>query len=695
MTNRLSRLSITSFLFCTVIAMPFIAGSAIGKEHLLSEFDLEQSLTSAALVMSVRVDEVRPVRVIHGGKGSQTIHQYTFTPTRVLKGVYSRPQLLMTSADLQPYGYNFDPGAIQAGEHRLLILGRSNVGFYGAHRGSTTDLSYPRLNGSADPILAAAEALLAQQELNDRKQLVANIGSDLQQAEGRGAVILLAALARRSDIAAQHTPTISTVASQLRSNDSEVREAAALALAGYFETDYLEDPSNREIAVTELIASLENQIPRLSPRVATLQALALAPDSVRTNNEATDLLSLLTPSETNAEFTARLDIFGGVHEGQAGEAAESIAQMIGELPLDESHSVQRSATRALARVANEDGTAQLLERLQRKKLLGLESVPEILAIGSLFEHVADTWSIQKPLTEMDLTHAEQVAFLRASADSPTPELVPTLSNMLDPRYPQLRRLAADLLMRIDSEEAALVLQPHLAEETNLGYKLRVSAFLGRHGIDDGYVYAVEHMSDPRYRDAAVNAIAAIDRPETAEQMLEVYRSSNDVGWRQAAIRALGLLRHAPFRDELRTLTTNLGHPLAPAALQARADLGDTQVGNVLPDAMSSRSELLVVAAARAAESLFLQDTVRSSGTRRELTGLLAGLAVNRDMSPDVREAALDALEAADDSELDEVLISMVNDRGLERTSLIGHVQDLLRERSINVWGDVSVAYQSE
>jgi hypothetical protein len=56
MTNRLSKLSTTSFLCCAVIAMLFIAGSAIGKEQLLSEFDLEQSLTSAALVMAVRED---------------------------------------------------------------------------------------------------------------------------------------------------------------------------------------------------------------------------------------------------------------------------------------------------------------------------------------------------------------------------------------------------------------------------------------------------------------------------------------------------------------------------------------------------------------------------------------------------------------------------------------------------------------
>jgi len=133
-----------------------------------------------------------------------------------------------------------------------------------------------------------------------------------------------------------------------------------------------------------------------------------------------------------------------------------------------------------------------------------------------------------------------------------------------------------------------------------------------------------------------------------------YRSSNDVGWRQAATRALGLIRLHPFRDELRALTSDLGHPLAPAALQARAKLGDTRVGSVLADAMRSRSEALVVAASRAAESLFSQDAVRSGGTNRELVGLLAGLAKDRNMSPDVREASLDALEAADASNLNEV-----------------------------------------
>jgi len=38
---------------------------------------------------------------------------------------------------------------------------------------------------------------------------------------------------------------------------------------------------------------------------------------------------------------------------------------------------------------------------------------------------------------------------------------------------------------------------------------------------------------------------------------------------------------------------------------------------------------------------------------------------------------------------------MVNDPDLERTGLMGQVQELLRERRINVWDDVSVAYQSE
>ena len=177
---------------------------------------------------------------------------------------------------------------------------------------------------------------------------------------------------------------------------------------------------------------------------------------------------------------------------------------------------------------------------------------------------------QRALLDLRLTTAEKETFVRASRWVPAPELASALGDMLDPRRVQLRRLAAELLMDIDTTAAAQALRPHVPTGLNLARKLRYAAFLGRHGFDDGYPFAIEHLSERGYLEAALEAIAGIAKPGTAEQLLDIYSSSNDNGWKRAAVRGLGLLRHAAFADELVALTRDQKHPLAAAALLARA-----------------------------------------------------------------------------------------------------------------------------
>ncbi len=237
---------------CTLAFIGLVAGvcvitpAAYAKSPWASELDLEPSLRSAALVMAVRVDDVREVRIVYGGKGSETLYQYTFEPIRVLKGVYSRPQLLMTNADLRLYSNSFDPKDIRLGQQRLLLLGRSRVGYIGIHPGSTADMAFPRLEGRTDPLLSAAEALLAQQELHDRLEMVARLSRHLHEAKGRGAIMLLTALDRRSYIAAQQVPAFQAVGHQLASEEAIVREAAAHVMGNLLEADYLKNQANRE-----------------------------------------------------------------------------------------------------------------------------------------------------------------------------------------------------------------------------------------------------------------------------------------------------------------------------------------------------------------------------------------------------------------------------------------------------------------
>ena len=204
MVSRFGR-SIWSRLAWGVLIASLGIGAPTGLANSpFEDLDLEPRLRAAALVVAVRVDDREVLPIVSGGKVYAPRYQYTFTPTRVLKGVYSRPRLLLTSADLSSYSARFDPTDIRRDERRLLMLRRSTVGYGAFAHELTADLAFPRLEGPGDPLLEAVDALLALQELSDRHEIVTRLSADLGEAGGRGAVALLAALDRRAYVAAQH-----------------------------------------------------------------------------------------------------------------------------------------------------------------------------------------------------------------------------------------------------------------------------------------------------------------------------------------------------------------------------------------------------------------------------------------------------------------------------------------------------------
>ena len=255
-----------------------VAGLGIGapagfaNSHPVEDHDLEPWLRAAALVVAVTVDERESLPVVSGGKVYAPRYQYTFAPIRVLKGVYSRPRLLLTNGDLSSYSGSFDPQDIRRGERRLLVLRRSTVGYGAFARELSADLAFPRLEGPDDPLLGAVDALLALQELSDRHEIVTRLSRDLGEAEGRGAIALLAALDRRAYVAAQVDAAFMAVGHQLRSADATVREAAAHVLGNLLQADYLENRSNREAAVAALVASLHQAETSLGARVAAIRS---------------------------------------------------------------------------------------------------------------------------------------------------------------------------------------------------------------------------------------------------------------------------------------------------------------------------------------------------------------------------------------------------------------------------------------
>jgi len=89
---------------------------------------LESGLADSGLVLVGRVTAVSETKLGVGGKGERSLLQYKFEPVSVLKGVFSRESLLLTSDDLGTQQFT-DAAPIEAGQLRLLVLGRSFAGY--------------------------------------------------------------------------------------------------------------------------------------------------------------------------------------------------------------------------------------------------------------------------------------------------------------------------------------------------------------------------------------------------------------------------------------------------------------------------------------------------------------------------------------------------------------------------------------
>jgi hypothetical protein len=88
--------------------------------------DLEPALGEASLVILARVADVSETKILFGGKAERTVREFKFTPAQVLKGVFSRESLSLTSEDLGIGNYP-DCAAIEPGQLRLLMLGRPGL----------------------------------------------------------------------------------------------------------------------------------------------------------------------------------------------------------------------------------------------------------------------------------------------------------------------------------------------------------------------------------------------------------------------------------------------------------------------------------------------------------------------------------------------------------------------------------------
>ncbi len=632
--------------------------------------DLEVAVAQAELVVAVRLVEMTESKIVHGGRTETVTQQYRFEPVRVLKGIFARESLLMTGEDLGIYRFAASGERLDRGQLLLVLLGRQGEAFFNCCTAETLGQSIPRLAGLDDPLLGAVDALIAAGRQRDRLARVERLRDALEGAKGRAASPLLLAIGRRAAPASRVPGMIRALLPALESGSPALRAVAARTLGAVLEADRSRGGPERIAAVRALAGSLGSAGPDLAARVATIDALGSAGADARADAGALERLALARPSPTIAEAAARLRAAGLVGDpGQRDAAAHAYA----DLPLDAPAALAAAAGDALVRLDPGRAAASIPARLASKADAGLAIAPEIALLATLPPATAAPGLIG--VGGRDLDPADRLVFAHACATVADPGLVPALATLLDPGQGQIRYEAEEALMRIDTDDAAASLWPHLDEQANMARKLRLIAFLGRHGFRDGGPQAIEHLSQATLREEAVEALANLGESRAVPELRKILATSNDLAWNAAAIRALARLGQADIAPKLLEIARTPGDPLASSALLGLGDLGVPGAVPIVRDALDSRSDEVVIAAARASARLLARPGLDDPAIRDRL----AALASDGDAAVPVREAALDALIALKDARLPAALASVTRDADLEASPFLARAELELKQ----------------
>ncbi|MDQ1407237.1 MAG: hypothetical protein QOG55_2866 [Acidobacteriaceae bacterium] len=678
MMTRLCTTNRQNIPIATCLLLFFLVGPprSLAHDEWYRGLDLESALADSGLVLVGRVSDVSETKLGVGGKGERSLLQYKFEPVLVLKGVFSRESLLLTSDDLGTQQFNgvTDAAPIETGQLRLLMLGRSFAGYSMRREARSFDQAIPRLNSTNDELIATVNILLAVNHNLDRATKVALLLDGLRKQKGAAAIPLLIAVERRALLAAQTPSAVESIAPHLRDASPAVREQAAKTLYALLKADYLDQTKFREVAANALAASIARPDPSFAPRVAAFEALGAAGLQALENTTVNAQLGL-GPLATFAEQGARLHAIGDLKV--SGES-RAVLTLLTQVPLDAPGELQYGAEWAAARLDRSAGVKEVTLRLKKKHDAGLPVVTEIDLLGNLPS--AEITPALVDVAKLPLNHDERMAFVSACKKVVSAALVPALATMLVPAQQDIWWTAVDALIKIDTDDAAKALRPHLLQETNLQRKIKMAEFLGRHGIRDGYPYAIEHMSEPYLREEAIAALAAIREPRAVGELRKILETSNDVAWNSAAVRALGALGASDLAPQFLEMAQDTANPLGSSALIALGDLREAKAIEIVRAGLASRDPQRLEASARAAGKLVALPGVSADDVRDRLAVLLA----DRGASQPARLAALNSLVELNDRRLDGALGLAVRDAGLENGELLNKIEEQLCQRSVRL-----------
>ncbi len=653
------------------LAVMSLGTVAAGKDPGPRSLDLENAIAQADLIITAQTTDVSERTVVYGGKAARSTQQFTFEPVQTLKGRFARATLKLTNDDLGTDQFNDRPTGLEKGQLRLLLLGRSSSGYTNSNRAATLELSVPLLSGRDDPLIATVLVLIRVTQEPDRGKKAEYLRDGLNAAQGRASIPLLHALGRRAILAAQTPNTMTSVARALGDDFAPTRETAAEITQLILEGDYLHQKSVRDEAHGALLAALERAGSTIVTRIALINALALAGDQAR--DAHAPWANTSAPKLSFAERTAR---FRAIGQLRLADRRDALVAELAALPVDAPTPLESAIEQSLILLASDQAARALTDRIEAKHAAGLEVHPELTQAAELPSARAATVLLAAARLPLDVQ--EQAALAAAAERVRDGRLVPVLAAMLNPRIGELRSQAITALLKIDTDETAQILRPHLSEEADLGRKLELAEFLGRHHIRDGYPYAIEHMSEYYLRDRAVSALAAIREPKAPVELEQILKNSNDPQWNAAAICALGRLGEKRHAEEFLKIAKNPHHPNCEAAIFALADLGDSRLVPVLGEAFSSRSDQIVITAARATGVLLSHADVHADALRDRLADLLA----DPEASQVARIVALESLVKLDDGRLDRALAIAVRDGRMEGSPLLAQVEQQLLSRKV-------------
>lgn len=595
---------------CTLCLVCLGCSTVSYAKEWFADWTMEDRVASSQLILVARASNVSSMTIVYGGKASTTIREYRFQPVRRLKGVFGRDELALTSSDLGlPEGDGSTPPPLQQGELCLLLLARTAEGFscVSAPQGvSSVRQQVPRLSGPDDPVIAMTETLIRTTELPSRQARVTELAKGLGGISGAAAVPLLDSLRRRAIWAAQAPAIADSVVPLVRNESPAVRTAALQTIESILAAAYLRQDEVLAKYAGAIRGATEQGLSETAAQTAAVRAIGYLGQFGREQPWPSQLLvQQLTGASTYAQRDAA--IVALEHLGDSSAAA-SVMQSISSLPLDEDDGREQLFFTAAASLDDAQLLPLLLARLT--STIAAEQSPqiEIKQLGDLRSHEATPTLLKvagvsasklvsadaagdgtadaiDPWYDDGTTVPTKIELARAFEKIADPRAAGLLSIWLRDRSLAVREQAFAALEAINTQTAVTAVRLRLKAEPHLPLKLRMARFLGRHGIQDGYPFAIEHIADSGLTELAAEALATIRDDRAQKELWQILETSHDHAWNGAALVGLAAVGDDGVKPRLVEILENPRDPLVPQTATAAGYLKD-------PDALPRLSVLI-------------------------------------------------------------------------------------------------------